>query len=99
MPIGSPTLVPLETYAETAVHVALNLQPGQRVLIVGPLMNGGVSLEAAPLVRAVAASAYAAGAALVEAVWGDEPMQLARFHHAPRDSFGNFSAWLPTALE
>jgi len=89
----------LEAYADLTVHVALNVRAGQRVLIVGPLMNGGVSLEAAPLVRAVAASAYRAGAALVEAVWGDEPMQLARFHHAPRDSFSNFSAWLPKALE
>src|SRR5262245_46885666 len=89
----------LEAYADLTVHVALNVRAGQRVLVVGPLMNGGVSLEAAPLVRAVTASAYRAGAALVEAVWGDEPMQLARFHHAPRDSFSNFSAWLPKALE
>jgi aminopeptidase len=89
----------LEAYADLTVHVALNVRAGQRVLIVGPLMNGGVSLEAAPLVRAVTASAYRAGAALVEAVWGDEPMQLARFRHAPRDSFSNFSAWLPKALE
>ena len=88
----------LEAYAELTVHVALNVQPGQRVLIVGPLMNGGVSLEAAPLVRRIAASAYRAGAVLVEAIWGDEELQLARFRHAPRDSFSNFSAWLPRAL-
>jgi len=88
----------LERYADLIVRVALNLQPGQRLMIVGPLMHGGVSLEAAPLVRAVAASAYRAGAELVEAIWGDEAMQLARFRHAPRDSFGHFSAWLPKAL-
>ena len=40
----------------------------------------------------------ARGASLVEAVWGDEAMQLARFRHAPRDSFSSFSAWLPNAL-
>src|SRR5438034_11335142 len=90
--------IALDTYAELAVRVALNLQPGQRLLIIGPLMNGGVSLEAAPLVRHIAASAYRAGAALVEAVWGDEQLQLARFRHAPSDSFSNFSAWLPSAL-
>ena len=61
-------------------------------------MNGGVSLEAAPLVRHIAASAYRAGASLVEAIWGDEALQLARFQHAPRDSFSGFSAWLPGAL-
>ena len=88
----------LEDYAELTVRVALNVQPGQRLLIVGPLLHGGVSLEAAPLVRQIAASAYRAGAVLVEAIWGDEAMQLARFRHAPRDSFGNYSAWLPKAL-
>ena len=88
----------LESYADLTVSVALNLQPGQRLMIVGPLMNGGVSLEAAPLVRAIAASAYRAGAELVEAIWGDEPMQLARFRHARRDGFGHFSAWLPKTL-
>jgi aminopeptidase len=88
----------LEPYAELAVRVALNLQPGQRLLIVGPLMNGGVSLDAAPLVRHIAASAYRAGADLVEAIWGDEQLQLARFHHARADTFSHFSSWLPTAL-
>jgi aminopeptidase len=88
----------LERYGELTVRVALNLQPGQRLLIIGPLMNGGVSLEAALLVRHIAASAYRAGAELVEAMWGDEALQLARFGNAPRDSFGQFSAWLPKAL-
>ena len=88
----------LDLYADLTVRVALNLQPGQRLLIIGPLMNGGVSLQAAPTVRHVAASAYRAGAALVEAIWGDETLQLARFRHAPRDTFGEVSAWLPKAL-
>jgi aminopeptidase len=61
-------------------------------------MNGGVSLEAAPLVRHIAASAYRAGASLVEALWGDEQLQLARFRNAPKDSFNHFSGWLPGAL-
>jgi aminopeptidase len=88
----------LETYAELAVRVALNVQAGQRLLIVGPLMNGGASLEAAPLVRRIAARAYDAGADLVEAIWGDEAMLLGRFHHARRETFGTFSSWLPHAL-
>lgn len=88
----------LALYGELAVRVALNVQPGQRVLVIGPLMNGGVSLEAAPLVRQIAASAYRAGAELVEAIWGDEPLQLVRFRHARPETFGAFSAWLPTAL-
>lgn len=88
----------LRIYSELAVRIALNLQPRQRLLIIGPLALGGASLEAAPLVRHVAASAYRAGASLVEPLWGDEPLHLARFQHAARDSFGEFSSWLPKAL-
>lgn len=88
----------LQLYGELAVRIGVNLRPGQRLLIIGPLANGGVSLEAAPLVRAVTESAYKAGAQLVEAVWGDEALQLARFRHAAPDSFDQFSTWFPTAL-
>jgi aminopeptidase len=88
----------LQRYSELAVKVALNLQAGQRLLIIGPLANGGASLEAAPLVRHIAESAYRAGASLVETIWGDEALMLARFQSAPRNSFGEFSAWLPNAL-
>ena len=88
----------LQLYGGLIVKVALNLQPGQRLLMIGPLANGGTSLDAAPLVRHVAASAYLAGASLVETLWGDEALQLARFQYAPRDSFGAFSTWLPRAL-
>ena len=88
----------LGIYAELAVRVALNVQPGQRLLIIGPLANGGASLEAAALARRVAAAAYRAGSPLVETIWGDEEMMLLRFAHAPRDSFGNYSSWFPRAL-
>ena len=88
----------LRAYAELTVRIGLNLQPGQRLLIIGPLANGGVSLEAAPLVRHVVAAAYGAGARLVETLWGDEAILASRFAHAPRDSFDTFSDWLPRAL-
>lgn len=88
----------LARYGDLAVRVALNLQPGQRLLITGPLANGGASLDAAPLVRHVAESAYRAGAQLVETLWGDEALQLARFRNAPAGSFDQFSTWFPTAL-
>ena len=88
----------LKVYAELAVRVALNLRPGQRLLIIGPLANGGASLESAPLAREIAAAAYRAGAPLVETLYGDEVQQSLRFKHAPRDSFGHFSSWLPGAL-
>ena len=61
----------LRVYADLAVKVALNVQPGQRVIIIGPLANGGASLEAAPLAREIAAAAYRAGSPLVETLYGD----------------------------
>ena len=88
----------LHQYGELAVRVGLNLQAGQRLLVIGPLLNGGVALDAAPLVREIVASAYRAGAPLVEVLWGDEPMLFTRFAHAPADSFGAYSSWLPNAL-
>lgn len=88
----------LRTYADLTIQVGLNLRAGQRLLIIGPLANGGVSLEAAPLVRTITESAFRAGARGVEALWGDEAMQLARFRLAPRESFDEFSRWLPDAL-
>jgi aminopeptidase len=97
-PVTSDLERTLQIYAELTVKVGLNLQPGQRLLVIGPLANGGASLEAAPLVRRIAASAYQAGAPLVEALWGDEALLLARFQNAPRDSFNQFSTWLPKAL-
>jgi aminopeptidase len=88
----------LRAYADLTVTIGLNLQPRQRLLIIGPIANGGASLEAAPLVREITASAYRAGARLVETLWGDEAALAARLQYAPRDSFDEFSAWLPAAL-
>jgi aminopeptidase len=88
----------LATYAELAIKIGINLQPGQRLLIIGPLANGGASLDAAPFLRHIVASAYQAGARYVETLWGDESAMLVRFKHAPRDSFGECSAWLPEVL-
>jgi aminopeptidase len=88
----------LDAYSDLVVRVGLNLRAGQRLMVIGPLANGGASLEAAPLIRRIAASAYRAGAQLVEVLWGDEELLLGRFTHAPRDSFGQFSEWLPRTL-
>jgi aminopeptidase len=100
--VKSPTRADLDRtltiYGDLAVKVGLNLQPGQRLLVIGPIANGGTSLDAAPLVRQIAASAYKAGARLVEVLWGDEALMLTRFRHAGRESFNECSAWMPAAL-
>jgi len=88
----------LQLYGELTVRVGLNLRAGQRLMIIGPLASGGVSLDAAPLVREIAASAYRAGSPFVEALWGDEGLQITRFRHAARESFEQYSDWFPGAL-
>ena len=77
----------LQKYAELTVHVGLNLQPGQRLLVRAPV-------ETAPFVRLVAANAYKAGARYVDVQWSDELVTKARFEYAPRDSFEEYPVYL-----
>ena len=76
----------LERYADLAIGVGLNLQPGQRLMIRAPI-------EAVELTRALAASAYDAGCPYVDVSYSDEQLQLLRFQHAPADSFEEFPIW------
>jgi len=85
----------LRSYADIAVHVGLNLQPGQNLLIRGGMVYG-VPFSAAPLIHEITRSAYKAGARLVDVLWGDDQMELLRFQNAPRDSFKEFSDWKAT---
>ncbi len=79
----------LQKYAELVLHTGLNLQPGQRLVVIG-LRTDGVPLEAAPFVRQLAAAAYRSGARLVDVQWGDQQVRLDRFRYAPRDSFAEY---------
>lgn len=76
----------LRRYADVAVHVGTNVQPGQHLIV-------RADIAAAPLVREIAASAYEAGSPYVHVMWDDEQVTLARFRHAPRDSFTEFPDW------
>jgi len=76
----------LATYADLIVKVGLNLRAGQRLCVRAPL-------EAAPLVRRVAAHAYRAGSPLVDVIWSDPELQLIRFQDAPPDSFQTVADW------
>jgi aminopeptidase len=86
----------LQKYADVVVKIGLNIQPGQRLIIGGPNTRG-VSLDVAPLVRMIAASAYKAGARFVDVVWGDPELHLLRYQLAPRDSFSEYADWLISA--
>lgn len=87
----------LKKYAELAVKVGLNLQPGQK-LILQHLRNGGVPIQTAPLIRELVASAYRAGSPYVEVQWRDDDLLFSRLEHAPRDSFGDFPVYLAQGI-
>jgi len=82
----------LEQYAELIVRVGLNIRAGQRLII-------RVPVEGAQLARLVTASAYRAGARLVDVLYSDEVATLARYKYAPRDSFTEFPAYRTQILE
>jgi aminopeptidase len=73
--------------AELAVHVGLNLQKGQELVMTAPV-------SALPLARAVTEAAYRAGAGLVVPILSDRDMTLARFRHGQDASFDRAPGWL-----
>lgn len=82
----------LEKYAELAVKVGVNVQPGQRLLLIH------VPLEVAPLVRAITRQAYLAGAKDVNVLWNDESLRLIQLQHGSRDGLSEFPTWIVTAM-
>ena len=77
----------LEKYADLAVEVGLNLQPGQRLFI------RANQLELAPLVRKIVDRAYQGGCPLVSVLWHDDGESKSRLANAPRDSFEEYPTW------
>jgi aminopeptidase len=76
----------LSAYADLIVRVGANVQPGQTVLVV-PL------IEHVPLARAIAESAYAAGAHLVDVAYLDMHVRKSFIQHAPEDRLSDTSPW------
>lgn len=79
--------IKLEKLAEVAVKVGLQLQKGQDLVITAPI-------AALPLVRLIAKHAYMSGAGLVSTFYADEEATLARYRHAPDESFDRATGWL-----
>lgn len=77
----------LAKLAYTAVHVGVELKPGQELIIAAPL-------ESAPLVRLITAEAYKAGASVVTTFYADEETALMRFKHGHDASFDAATTWL-----
>lgn len=76
----------LSRYADLIVRVGANVQPGQTVLV------GGL-VEHAPLVRAVAESAYGAGARYVDVRYSDQHVRRSFVAHAPDDELSVTQPW------
>ena len=84
----------LEKYADVIVRVGLNLQTGQRLIIGAPFFGvDGTPLEAYPLVRKIAKTAYQAGAKYVAVNWDDEELQRIRVQNAAPDTMTEFATW------
>lgn len=77
----------LDRFARVAVHIGLNLQPGQELLI-------SASIEMLPLVRRITEHAYKAGALLVTALYSDDETALARYKYAADASFDHAPQWM-----
>jgi aminopeptidase len=83
----------LAKYAQVAIKVGLNLQPGQRLMIINP------PVETAPLVRLVTKCAYEAGARYVAVIWQDEQLRLLQLRYGSRESLEEFPTWNVTAMK
>jgi aminopeptidase len=76
----------LERFADLAVRVGANVQPGSGVLLSADTAH----LEIA---RAVVERAYAAGAAWVEVEWSDGPIRHSRLTHASIETLTRTRPW------
>ena len=79
--------VKLDRLAEVAIKVGLRLEPGQDLILTAPI-------SALPLVRRIAVHAYKAGAGIVQPIFSDEELTLARYANAADASFDRAPAWL-----
>jgi aminopeptidase len=76
----------LERFADLVVHVGVNIQPGNGVLL-------GADIAHLDIARAVVERAYAAGAAWVEVDWSDGPIRHSRLTHASLESLTRSRPW------
>ncbi len=82
----------LEKYAELAVKVGVNVQPGQTLVVNAPL-------TAANFVRLVAKHAYGVGAKNVHIEWYDEKISRIKYDLAPDEAFEEYPMWKAKGYE
>jgi len=81
----------LTRYAKLIVEVGTNVQPGQNVLMIG-------APTAAPLLRAVAAEAYARGARFFDPWYFDPQVKRIRAQVAAEDTLEFVPPWYPERI-
>ncbi|NVM34477.1 MAG: aminopeptidase [Candidatus Lokiarchaeota archaeon] len=86
----------LEKYAEVILKVGVNLQKGQRLMVIQATF-ASFPLELATFVEIIVKKAYQLGARFVEVLWDHPQIHLIRFQHAPRDSFEEHPIWRTSA--
>jgi aminopeptidase len=79
----------LERYADLAVRVGANVQPGQEVFLKG-------LIEHADLIRALTRQAYRAGASYVNVDYGDQHVKRAMIELGPDEALTYTPGWLKT---
>lgn len=82
----------LEQYAELAVKIAVNLQPGQSLWINAPIHQP-------ELVRLISKQAYHAGAKHVQIEWQDEISTQIKYQLAPDEAFEEYPTWRAQAVQ
>lgn len=82
----------LEKYAELAVKVGINVQPGQTLVVRAPIF----ALE---FIRLVAKKAYEHGAKHVHVDWSDEELTKTKFQLAPEEAFHEYPEWIAKGYE
>jgi len=81
----------LERYAELAVRVGANVQPGQELFI-------QALVEHAPLVRALTRQAYRAGASYVNVLYRDQHVKRAMIELGPEEALTYSPEWMKAAI-
>lgn len=82
----------LEKYAELAVKVGVNVEPGQTLMI-------RASIDTAEFVRLITKKAYQAGAKQVHIEWQDPVCTRLKYELAPMEAFDEYPLWQAKSRE
>lgn len=77
----------LKKYANLILKVGLNVQPGENILL-------HLDEHSLPLAREIARQAYKMGVHMIQTVFADDEMILARFLNAPDEAFDTFPPFI-----